>query len=134
MKITTAKELTSSKGPTEWFTGQVEITPLVQAPEPARLRGVSVTFAAGARTAWHTHPLGQTLIITAGTGIAQSIDAPPQLLRVGDVVWFAPGEKHWHGAAPDFEMTHIALQEELDGVSVEWMEHVSAAQYDAASD
>jgi len=112
----------------------VRITPLVSAPAPARLRGVSVSFEAGARTAWHTHPLGQTLIVTAGLGLAQCEGGPVQVLRPGDVVWFEAGEKHWHGAAAQSDMTHIALQEELDGSAVTWMEHVSDAQYTSAAD
>jgi quercetin dioxygenase-like cupin family protein len=103
--------------------------PLISAPDPARLRGVSVTFEPGARTAWHTHPLGQTLIVTAGIGRAQKQGEPVEIIRPGDVVWFAPGEKHWHGAAPDCAMTHIALQEALDGKVVDWLEQVSDAQY-----
>jgi quercetin dioxygenase-like cupin family protein len=129
MKITPAGDAPATSGPQDWFTGHVRITPLVSAPEPARLRGVSVSFEAGARTAWHTHPLGQTLIVTAGMGLAQTEGGPVRVLRPGDVVWFAPHEKHWHGAAPQSDMTHIALQEELDGSAVTWMEHVSDAQY-----
>lgn len=129
MKITPAGDAPATSGPQDWFTGHVRITPLVTAPEPARLRGVSVSFEAGARTAWHTHPLGQTLIVTAGMGLAQTEGGPVRVLRPGDVVWFAPEEKHWHGAAPQSDMTHIALQEELDGSAVTWMEHVSDAQY-----
>ena len=102
------------------------------APDPARVFGASVTFAPGARTAWHTHPLGQTLIVTAGCGRAQSWGGPIQIIRPGDVVWFAPGEKHWHGAAPTTAMTHIALVEVLDGRSADWLEHVSEGQYQAA--
>lgn len=129
MKITPAGDAPTTSGPQDWFTGHVRITPLVSAPEPARLRGVSVSFEAGARTAWHTHPLGQTLIVTAGMGLAQTEGGPVRVLRPGDVVCFAPHEKHWHGAAPQSDMTHIALQEELDGSAVTWMEHVSDAQY-----
>ena len=121
----------SGAGSPEYFTGTVRMDPLVSTPAPARLRGVTVTFEAGARTAWHTHPLGQTLIVTSGAGLAQKEGEPIQLLRPGDVVWFEPGEKHWHGAAPDCAMTHIALQEELDGSAVDWMEHVTDAQYSA---
>jgi len=113
----------SGKGPTEWFTGTVRIDPLFKAPDPARVSGASVTFEPGARTAWHTHPLGQTLIVTAG--------GPVEQLRPGDVVWFPPGEKHWHGAAPTTAMTHIAIAEALDGKVVDWLEHVSDAQYRA---
>lgn len=134
MKITSSGSTPTTAGPTDWFTGRVRLQPLVQAPAPARLRGVSVTFEAGARTAWHTHPLGQTLIVTSGAGLAQSDGGPVRALRPGDVVWFEPGEKHWHGAAPETDMTHIALQEDLNGVSVEWLEHVTDAQYTAPSD
>ena len=103
--------------------------PVITATDPGRLQGTTVTFEPGARTAWHTHPLGQTLIVTAGAGRAQTKDGPLQQLRPGDVVWFEPGEKHWHGATPDCAMTHIALQEELDGQAVDWMEQVSDADY-----
>ncbi|MEE4187489.1 MAG: cupin domain-containing protein [Roseobacter sp.] len=133
MKISHSGSTPSNTGPADWFTGHVRLTPLVNTPAPARLRGASVTFEAGARTAWHTHPLGQTLIVTAGLGLAQTEGGPVQTLRPGDVVWFEPGEKHWHGAAPESDMTHIALQEELDGSSVTWLEHVSDAQYSAPS-
>ncbi|UWR27129.1 cupin domain-containing protein [Sulfitobacter sp. S223] len=119
----------SGKGPAEYFTGTVRMDPLITAPEPARLRGLTVTFEPGARTAWHTHPLGQTLIVTAGLGLVQREAGPVEQIRPGDTVWFEPGEKHWHGAAPDVAMTHIALQEELDGSAVTWMEHVTDAQY-----
>jgi quercetin dioxygenase-like cupin family protein len=119
----------SRKGPAEYFTGTVRIDPLFEAPEPARVVGVSVTFEPGARTAWHTHPLGQTLIVTAGSGRAQRWDGPIEELRPGDVVWFAPGEKHWHGAAATTAMTHTAIQERLDGKTVDWMEKVSDEQY-----
>ncbi len=129
MRITPAGSAPTTDGPEGWFTGKARMTPLISAPEPARLRGVSVTFEAGARTAWHTHPLGQTLIVTAGLGRAQSDGGPLRTLRPGDVVWFEPGEKHWHGAAPETDMTHLALQEELDGVSVTWLEHVAEADY-----
>ena len=134
MKISSSGSAPTGSGPSEWFTGHVRITPLVSAPAPARLRGVSVSFQAGARTAWHTHPLGQTLIVTAGLGLAQCEGGPVQVLRPGDVVWFEAGEKHWHGAAAQSDMTHIALQEELDGSAVTWMEHVSDAQYTSAAD
>jgi quercetin dioxygenase-like cupin family protein len=119
----------SSKGPAEWFTGTVRIDPLLQAHEPTRAAGASVTFEPGARTAWHSHPLGQTLIVTAGCGRAQRWGGPVEEIRPGDVVWFPPGEKHWHGAAPTTAMTHIAIQEALDGKVVEWMEQVSDEQY-----
>ena len=119
----------SARGAAEYFTGAVRVDPLLEAPEPARIRGASVTFEPGARTAWHTHPLGQTLIVTAGCGRAQRWGGPIEEIRPGDVIWFAPGEKHWHGAAPTTGMTHIALQENLDGNVVEWLEHVSDDQY-----
>ena len=119
----------SSKGPADWFTGSVRIDPLFEAPEPARVRCASVAFEPGARTAWHTHPLGQRLIVTAGLGWAQSWGAPIEEIRPGDVVWFAPGEKHWHGASPTAAMTHIAIQEALEGQVVQWMEKVSDQQY-----
>jgi quercetin dioxygenase-like cupin family protein len=121
----------SGKGPAEWFTGTVRMDPLNNAPAPARVIATSVTFEPGARTAWHTHPLGQTLIVTAGCGRAQSWGGPIEEIRPGDVVWIPPGEKHWHGAAPTTAMTHIAIQEQLDGKAVEWMEHVSDEQYRA---
>jgi quercetin dioxygenase-like cupin family protein len=120
----------SIKGPKDWFTGTVRIDPLfLQAQEPARTTGGSVTFEPGARTAWHTHPLGQTLIVTAGCGRVQREGGPIEEICPGDVVWFPPGEKHWHGAAPDTSMTHIAIQESLDGKNVDWMEHVSDEEY-----
>jgi len=121
----------SGKGPSEYFTGAVRIDPLFEAPEPARVVGASVTFEPGARTAWHTHPLGQTLIVTAGCGRAQRLGGPIEDIRPGDVIWFVPGEKHWHGAAPNTAMTHIAIQEKLDGKTVDWMEQVSDEQYKA---
>lgn len=103
--------------------------PLIQTPSPARVAAASVTFQPGARTAWHTHPLGQTLIVTAGIGRVQREGGPVEEIRAGDVVWFEPGERHWHGASPNLAMTHIAIQESLDGKTVEWLEHVSDAQY-----
>ena len=119
----------SSKGPAENFTGAVRVDPLFQAPDPSRGVGASVTFEPGARTAWHSHPLGQTLIVTAGSGRAQRWGSPVEEIRLGDVIWFAPGEKHWHGAAPTTAMTHIAIQEQLDGKTADWMEKVSDEQY-----
>jgi len=119
----------SRTGPAEWFTGAVRIDPLAQAPAPARVSAANVTFEPGARTAWHTHPLGQTLIVTFGRGWAQRAGGPIEEIRSGDVVWFPPGEKHWHGATSTTAMTHIAIQEALDGKAVEWMEKVSDAQY-----
>jgi quercetin dioxygenase-like cupin family protein len=121
----------SREGPAEYFTGTVRIESLIDAPAPARVRGASVTFEPGARTAWHMHPLGQTLIVTAGCGRAQRWGGPIEEIHPGDVVWFPPGEKHWHGAAPTTAMTHVAVQEHLDGKAVEWLEHVSDEQYDA---
>jgi quercetin dioxygenase-like cupin family protein len=119
----------SGKGPDEYFTGTVRIDPLFQAPDPARVVGASVTFEPGARTAWHTHPLGETLIVTAGCGLAQRWGGPIEETRPGDVIWFPPGEKHWHGATATTAMTHIAIQERLDGKAVDWMEKVSDDQY-----
>ncbi|MCX7567016.1 cupin domain-containing protein [Sulfitobacter sp. F26169L] len=121
----------SGKGPADYFTGTVRMDPLISAPAPARLQGITVTFEAGARTAWHTHPLGQTLIVTAGSGLAQREGGPIETIRPGDTIYFEPNEKHWHGAAPDVAMTHIALQEELDGSTVTWMEHVTDEEYGA---
>jgi quercetin dioxygenase-like cupin family protein len=121
----------SGKGPAEFFTGTVRIDPLFEAPDPARARGASVTFEPGARTAWHTHPLGQTLIVTSGCGWVQSEGGSKAEIRPGDVVWCSPKEKHWHGATPITAMTHIAIQEQLDGKVVEWMEKVSNEQYAA---
>ena len=131
MEIKRVGSQPSNKGPADWFTGTVRIDPLFEAPAPARVRGASVTFEPGARTAWHTHPLGQTLIVTAGCGRAQREGGPIEEIRPGDVVWIPPGEKHWHGAAPKTAMTHIAIQEALDGKAVEWMEKVSDEQYGA---
>ena len=119
----------SAKGQPEYFTGSVRIDSLIDAAAPARARGASVTFEPGARTAWHTHPLGQTIIITSGCGLAQRWGGPVEEIRPGDVVWFPPGEKHWHGAAPTTAMTHIAVQEHLNGKAVEWLEQVSDEQY-----
>jgi quercetin dioxygenase-like cupin family protein len=129
MDIKRAGSQASVKGPADWFTGNVRIDPLFQAPDPALVQGASVTFESGARTAWHTHPLGQTLIVTAGCGRAQRWGGPIEEIRPGDVVWFAPSEKHWHGAAPTTAMTHIAIQEKLEGKVVDWMEHVTDEQY-----
>ena len=119
----------SAKGPSDWFTGMVRIDALFQAPDPAFLQGASVTFEPGARTAWHTHPLGQTLIVTAGCGWAQHWGDPVDEIRPGDVICFSPGEKHWHGATPTTAMTHIAIQGNKDGRVVDWMEPVSDEQY-----
>jgi quercetin dioxygenase-like cupin family protein len=131
MEITRGGSQRSGKGPDDWFTGTVRIDPLFPAQAPARAAGASVTFEPGARTAWHTHPLGQTLIVTAGSGLAQRWGGATEAIRPGDVVWFPPGEKHWHGASPITAMTHIAIQEQLDGKVVDWMEKVSDAQYRA---
>jgi quercetin dioxygenase-like cupin family protein len=129
MEIKRSGSQSSTKGPADWFTGTVRIDPLFESPEPARVRGASVTFEPGARTAWHVHPLGQTLIVTSGLGWAQRWGGPIEEIRPGDVVWFAPGEKHWHGATPTTAMTHIAIQEALNGKPVDWMEKVSDEQY-----
>ena len=131
MEIKRCGSRPSGKGAADWFSGVVRIDPLMEAPEPARVAGNSVTFEPGARTAWHTHPLGQTLIVTAGCGWTQRWGAPREEIRPGDVVWIAPGEKHWHGATATTAMTHIALQEKLEGKMVEWMEKVSDEQYEA---
>jgi len=130
MEIQHAGSQPSRQGPSEWFTGAVRIDPLHQPNEPARANVASVTFEPGARTAWHTHPLGQTLIVTAGVGWVQRWGGPKETIRPGDVVWFPPGEKHWHGATTSSGMTHIAIQEQLDGKAVEWMEHVTDEQYE----
>jgi quercetin dioxygenase-like cupin family protein len=119
----------SAEGPAEYFTGMVRVDPLFQAPHPGRAMGASVTFEPGARTAWHTHPLGQTLIVISGLGWAQCWEGPIEEIRPGDVVWFPPGEKHWHGATPSTAMTHIAIQEALNGKVVDWMEQVSDEEY-----
>jgi len=129
MNITRAGSQSSNKGPADWFTGTVRIDPLFSAPAPARVAGAAVTFEPGARTAWHTHPLGQTLIVLFGRGLAQREGGPIEEIRPGDVVWFAPDEKHWHGAAPGTAMQHIAIQEALDGKAVSWMEQVTDDQY-----
>ena len=129
MNITRVDSRPSGTGPAAYFTGTVRVDPLFHAPDPARVVGASVTFEPGARTAWHTHPLGQTLIVTVGYGLVRSWGGPIEEIRPGDVVWFPPGEKHWHGASPTTAMTHIAIQEELDGKTVDWMEKVSDEQY-----
>jgi quercetin dioxygenase-like cupin family protein len=130
MDIKRAGSQPSGKGPTEYFTGTVRIDPLFQAPTPARVAAAAVTFEPGARTAWHTHPLGQTLIVISGGGRVQRLGGAIEEIRPGDVVWFPPGEKHWHGASPTTAMTHIAVQEALDGKAVDWMEQVSDEQYE----
>jgi len=129
MKIKRVGSQPSDKGPAEYFTGTVHIDRFIQASPPARVACANVTFEPGARTAWHTHPLGQTLIVTAGCGWVQRKGGPIEEIHPGDVVWFPPGEKHWHGATPTTTMTHIAIQENIDGKVVEWMEKVSDEQY-----
>jgi len=131
MEIKRGGSQPSTKGSADYFTGSVRVDPQFQARAPARVVGASVTFEPGARTAWHTHPLGQTLIVTAGCGWAQHWGGPVEEIRPGDVVWFPPGEKHWHGATSTTAMTHIAIQEQLDGKTVDWMEKVSDEQYRA---
>ena len=131
MDIQRAGSQPSGRGPAEWFTGTVRIDPLFSPPAPARVAGALVTFEPGARTAWHTHPLGQTLVVTAGLGLAQREGGPVEEIRPGDVVWFPPGEKHWHGATATTGMSHVAIAEKLDGKSVDWMEQVTDAQYRA---
>ena len=129
MEIKQSGSQPSGKGPADWFTGTVRIDPLNNPPEPARVAMAHVTFEPGARTAWHTHPLGQTLIVTSGLGWVQREGGPIEEIRPGDVVWFEPSEKHWHGASPKAAMSHIAIQEKQDGSPVDWMEHVTDAQY-----
>lgn len=131
MEITRVGSQASNKGPADWFTGAVRIDQPFQAKEPARVGGATVTFEPGARTAWHTHPLGQTLIVTAGCGWAQREGGPVEEIRPGDVVWFAPEEKHWHGATATTSVSHVAIAEKLDGKSVDWLEHVTDEQYRA---
>lgn len=123
----------SGKGPAEWFTGNVRIDPLFQPNDSRRANGSLVTFEPGARTAWHSHPRGQTLVVTAGCGLAQGWGGPIQKIRPGDVVWFGPGDKHWHGATPTTAMTHISIVEQADGKSADWMEHVGDEQYQAGA-
>ena len=129
MEIKRCGSRPSGKGPEEYFMGTVRVDPLFEAADPARARGASVTFEPGARTAWHTHPLGQTLIVVSGVGRVQKLGGPIEEIRPGDVVWFEPNEKHWHGAGPAVAMTHIAIQEALNGKVVDWMEKVSDEQY-----
>ncbi len=129
MEIKRSGSQPDSEGPADWFTGSVRIEPLFAAAEPARARGARVTFAPGARTAWHTHPLGQTLIITAGCGRVQRAGGPVEEVHPGDVISFAPNEKHWHGATPASAMTHLAIQEAVDGRAVDWLEQVSDEEY-----
>ncbi len=132
MDIHTATDRPSRKGPTDYFTGTVWLDPVIEAPEPARVRALRVSFEPGARTAWHTHPLGQTLHVLSGICRVQAKGGPVCEIRPGDTVWIAPGEKHWHGAAPQHGMVHLAFQEALDGKHVEWMEHVTDAEYAVA--
>jgi len=129
MEIKRSGAQPSQRGPADYFIGAVRIDPLFEAPEPARVSGASVTFEPGARTAWHTHPLGQTLIVMSGRGWTQRWGGPVEEIRPGDVIWFPPGEKHWHGAMPTTAMTHIAVQEALNGKRADWMEQVSDDQY-----
>ncbi len=129
MDIHTTIDRPSRKGPADYFTGTVWLDPIIEAPAPARVRALRVSFEPGARTAWHTHPLGQTLHVLSGIGRVQAAGAPVREIRPGDTVWFAPGEQHWHGAAPEHGMVHLAFQEALDGKSVAWMEHVTDADY-----
>ena len=133
MEINRAGSQPSGKGPAEYFTGTVRIDPLFSRPDPARVAGALVTFEPGARTAWHTHPLGQTLIVTGGCGWVQRDGGSVEEIRPGDVIWFPPGEKHWHGATATTAMSHIAIQEKLNGSPVTWMEQVSDEQYQAGS-
>ena len=132
MDIRPSGSVPTRRQPKESFTGVVWQDPIIEAPAPARIRSGRVSFEPGARTAWHTHPLGQTLIILAGRGLAQREDGPIEEIRPGDVVWFPPNEKHWHGAAPNAAMEHIAMQEALDGKHVDWLEHVTDEQYGKA--
>ena len=132
MQITQSGSQPSSKGPADYFTGSVRVDPLASPPAPARVVAASVTFEPGARTAWHTHPLGQTLIVTFGCGRVQRWGGPVEEIRPGDVVSIPPGEKHWHGAAPATAMSHIAIQEHLNGKAADWMEQVSEQQYEGA--
>ena len=130
MEITKPGSQSSAKGSADWFTGAVRIDAPFQRASPARVSGATVTFEPGARTAWHTHPLGQTLIVTSGCGRVQRDGGPIEEIRSGDIVWFAPGERHWHGASPTTAMMHIAIQEQLDGKAVDWLEHVTDEQYE----
>lgn len=131
MQIFRSGQTPSRPGPADWFTGRVRVDALFNPTAPDRVQGAHITFEPGARTAWHTHPLGQTLIVTSGLGRVQREGGPVEEIRAGDVVWFEPDEKHWHGASPETAMTHIALQEVKDGKVVDWLEHVSDAEYGA---
>ena len=132
MDIHRAGSRPSQTGSAEYFTGAVRMDPVLSPPDPARMRAIAVTFEPGARTAWHTHPLGQTLVILSGEGRAQTRGGPVRTLHPGDTVWFAPGEEHWHGAAPGQAMCHLAMQEAQDGSAVDWLKHVSDADYTSA--
>ena len=132
MEIKSAADAATVRARSEWFTGPVWQDPLLEAPEPARVKMVRVTFEPGARTAWHTHPLGQTLHVLSGVGRAQTWGGPVRALRPGDTVWIPPGEKHWHGAAPNNGMVHLAIHEHLNGVHVDWLEPVTDEQYASA--
>lgn len=129
MKVLTPKEMESSSGPADYFTGNVKVTPLIQGEEPSCLQCASVNFAAGARSNWHTHPKGQLLVVTEGAGLIQEWGKPVRKIKAGDVIWTPPGVKHWHGGAPNSTMTHTAIQESLNGKVVEWMERVTEEQY-----
>ncbi len=132
LEIKRAGSQASNKGPAEWFTGVVRLDPLINTDEPARVQAASVTFEPGARTAWHTHPLGQTLVVTAGCGLVQAWGGPAEVIRPGDVIWTPPGIKHWHGAISTTAMTHTAIIEKLNGKAVDWLEHVSDTDYESA--
>jgi quercetin dioxygenase-like cupin family protein len=129
MEIKRSGSQASIKGPANWFTGTVRVDAVFQATEPGRATGATVTFEASARTVWHSHPLGQTLLVTSGLGLVQRDGGAIEEIRPGDIVWFPPGEKHWHGASPATAMTHIAITENLDGKNTDWMEPVNDAQY-----
>ncbi len=131
MELMKSTDRPTRRGPTDWFTGTVWQDPINEAPEPARARSVRVGFEPGARTAWHTHPLGQTLHVLSGVGLVQALGGPVRTIRAGDTVWIPPDEKHWHGAKPDIGMVHLAIHEALDGVHINWMEKVSDADYRA---
>lgn len=131
MEIRPCGSIPSKRMPADWFTGTVWQDPIIEAPDPARLRAVWVRFEPRARTAWHTHPLGQTLVIVSGVGRVQTQGGPVREVRAGDVIWFGPGEKHWHGAGPETAMEHLAMQEALNGSAVDWMEHVTDIEYGA---
>ena len=129
MEIRRSGSVPTKRAPGEWFTGTVWQDPIADAPAPARVRALLVRFEPGARTNWHTHPLGQTLYVTAGVGRTQAEGGPVREIKAGDVIWIPPGEKHWHGAAPDAFMTHVAIQESQDGVTANWLEPVADADY-----